>query len=44
MLLAFVVANTLQLHAASRDSLWKAVEEAVQKGLPKTANTGPPIS
>jgi hypothetical protein len=36
---ALAIGLTEPLRAASRDALWKAVEEAVQKGLPKTAIT-----
>lgn len=32
-----LVSLTLPLHAAPRDAQWKEVEQAVQKGLPKTA-------
>lgn len=37
--LALLIALNIPLHAATRDAEWKAVEEAVQKGLPRTAIT-----
>src|SRR5882672_2770780 len=39
VLLGFAAGATHSLRAAPRDALWKAVDEAVQKGLPKTAIT-----
>lgn len=39
VVLGLAAGTTCSLHAAPRDALWKAVEEAVQKGLPKTAIT-----
>jgi len=38
-ILAFLLLLTLPLHAGPRDDQWKEVEEAVKKGLPKTAIT-----
>ena len=38
-ILALAAGAVQPLRAASRDPLWKAVEDAVQKGLPKTAIT-----
>ena len=37
--LAFLLVMNNPLHAATRDAEWKAVEDAVQKGLPRTAIT-----
>ena len=37
--LALMVSTHLSLRAAPRDDLWRQVNEAVQKGLPKTAIT-----
>src|SRR5215208_1774638 len=36
---AIVLAVPERLHGAGRDAQWKLVEEAVQKGLPRTAIT-----
>src|SRR5262245_22479614 len=38
-LLFLLEAMSLTLQAASRDAQWKAVDEAINKGLPRTAIT-----
>jgi hypothetical protein len=39
VVLMLLMAAHFSLSAASRDALWRQVDEAVQKGLPKTAIT-----